>query len=398
MTTTEQDTTDRDLLIRAVHALPLEYRLDAPYGMARGLTSARQTTLVLVEASDGTLGVGEAWGPGRVTAALVEQFASAFVGRPLSHTRPIVRHLWAASYHMGAQGLQFGALGGIDTAVWDIVGQAAGRSVSELVGGRARERVLAYASAGYITEDNRLDAFRSAIEEVRTVGFRAVKIKIGLGPASDAERVAIAREVMGDDAYVLVDINGAYTVDTALRSIRAIEPYDVHWVEEPLSPEDAVGYARLRSLTPRPIAAGEACYSRHALRPLVQERLIDVIQPDVNKIGGVTEMVAVRDMAEINNVRFSPHCWSGAVSLAATLQILATVTPYPAQKDREVPLLLEYDQGHNPLRDGLVRGTPEVDAEGWVSIPNRPGLGMSLNGDALAELVVPGTPIPEVIS
>lgn len=393
----DRETTDRDIRIRAIHALPLEYRLDAPYGMARGLTSARQTTLVLVETSDGMVGVGEAWGPGRVTAALVDQFAAAFVGQSVHRTRPIARRMWAANYHMGAQGLQFGALGGIDTAVWDIVGQAAGRSVSELVGGRARERVLAYASAGYITEDNHLDVFGSAIEGARAAGFRAVKIKIGLGPDSDAERVAIAREVMGDDAYLLVDVNGAYTVDTALRSIKAIEPYDVHWVEEPLSPEDVAGYARLRSMTPRPIAAGEACYSRHALRPLVQERLVDVIQPDVNKIGGVSEMVSVRDMAEINNVRFSPHCWSGAVALASTLQVLATVTPYPAAEDREVPLLLEYDQGSNPLRDDLVRGTPKVDGDGWVPIPNRPGFGLSLNRDALAEMVLPGTRVPEVI-
>lgn len=397
MATSDNHDLDRDLVIRNVHALPLEHPLDAPYGMARGLTSARQTTLVLVEASDGTLGVGEAWGPGRATAALVEQFATAFVGQSVYRTRPIARRLWAAHYHMGAQGLQFGAIGGIDTAVWDIVGQVAGLSVSELIGGRARERVLAYASAGYITEDNRLDVFQTALARARDAGFRAVKIKIGLGPDSDAERVGIARETMGDDAYVLVDINGAYTVDTALRSIEAIEPFDVHWIEEPVSPEDTAGYSRLRAMTPKAVAAGEACYSRHALRPLIQDRMIDVVQPDVNKIGGVTEMVAVRDMAEINNVRFSPHCWAGAVALASTLQVLATVTPYPAQEDREIPLLLEYDQGSNPLRDDLVRGTPKVDADGWVAIPKRPGLGLTLNRDALAELVLPGTALPEVI-
>lgn len=394
---TAPDDAARDITIRAIHALPLEHALDAPYGMARGLTAARQTTLVLVETSDDRIGLGEAWGPGRVTAALVEQFAAAFVGASVYRARPITRRLWAASYHMGAQGLQFGALGGIDTAVWDAVAQAAGRPLSDLIGGRARDRVLAYASAGYITEDNDPAVFRDAIQRARAAGFRAVKIKIGLGPDSDAQRVAVAREVMGADAHVLVDINGAYTVDTALRSIQAIEPYDVHWVEEPLSPEDAAGYARLRALTPRPIAAGEACYSRHALRPLVQDRLVDVVQPDVNKIGGVTEMIAVRDMAETNAVRFSPHCWSGAVSLASTLQVLATVTPYPAQEDREVPLLLEYDQGRNPLRDDLLSGTPSVDAEGRVQIPDRPGLGLTVNRDALTELVLPGTHVPEVI-
>lgn len=388
---------ESDVRVRAIHALPLEHRLGAPYGMARGLTSARQTTLVLLEGSNGMLGVGEAWGPGRVTAALIEQFAAAFVGQSVYRTRPIARRLWAANYHMGAQGLQFGALGGIDTAAWDIIGRAAGRSVSDLIGGRARERVLAYASAGYITEHNRSDEFMAALERARDSAFRAVKIKIGLGPDSDAERVAIAREVMGEDAHVMVDVNGSYTVDTALRSIDALEPFDVHWIEEPLSPEDLAGYARLRGLTSRPLAAGEASYSRHALRPFVQDRLVDVIQPDVNKIGGVTEMVAVRDLAETNSVRYSPHCWSGAISLASTLQVLATVTPYPAERDREVPVLLEYDQGHNPLRDELVRGTPTVDAGGWVQIPDRPGLGIELDRDALAELVLPGTTIPEVI-
>lgn len=382
--------------IAAVHVLPLSYLLDAPYGMARGLTSARGTTLLALETEDGRVGLGEAWGPGSVAKAFAEFFAPSFIGQPLSAVRRIIRGHWASGYHMSSQGLQFGVLGAFDTASWDLLAQDAKRPVSELIGGRVRERVLAYASTGYITPENDPGYFRECVEQAAGNRFRAIKIKIGLGARSDEERVRVVREVMGDEALILVDVNGNYTVEQALASIDRMKPYGIHWLEEPLSPEDHAGYARLRQLTGMTIAAGEALYSRFAMRDLIQSRLVDVAQPDINKIGGVSEMVVVRDMAETNNIRFSPHAWAGAVALSATLQVLATVSAYPSNGNEATPLLLEFDRGVNPLRDGLLADPITLDDDGFVAIPQRPGLGLRLDRDMLAELS--GTSqIPEVI-
>lgn len=376
--------------IRNVHAVALNHALEAPYGMARGLTSARQTTLVVVEDENGRYGVGEAWGPGRATTALVEQFQEAFVGRSVYEVRGIIRRLWAAGYHMGYQGLQFGVWGAFDTAAWDLIARDAGKPLHALIGGKVRDRVLAYASTGYVTETNDIGYFEEQIQKVHDEGFRAIKIKIGLGPRSDEQRVAISRRILGEDGLVLVDINGAYTADVALASIERLRDLNVHWVEEPLSPEDKAGYQRLRSFTSVPIAAGEALYSRLALRDYIQNRLVDIIQPDINKIGGISEMCFIRDLAETNNLRFSPHCWAGGVAFSATLQVLATVTSYPAAADGECPLLLEFDRGHNPLRDAILRTPPAIEPDGTVRIPDQPGLGVELDWDAIQELTLDG--------
>lgn len=374
--------------IADVGAIALSYPLDAPYGMARGLSSTRQTTLVVVRTDSGALGLGEAWGPSAAIKALIDQFRAHFVGADANEVRPRIRELWGAHYHMGYQGFQFGAWGAIDTATWDAFTRTLGIPLHDVIGGRARSRVMAYGSSGYVTQTNDPVFFREQIQGVKDSKFRAVKIKIGLGPQSDEGRVAVTREIMGDDALLLVDINGAYTAEQALASLERIKPYGIHWVEEPVSPEDKAGYRRLQAVSTPPIAAGEASFSRLALRDYIQDHLVDIVQPDVNKIGGVTEMCAIRDLAESNGVRYSPHCWAGGIALSATLQVLATVTPYPSARDGEYPLLLEFDQGRNPLRDAILRQPHQVDDDGFVSIPTSPGLGVELDWDAIQDVAL----------
>lgn len=372
--------------IESIAAVPLSHDLDFAYGMARGLSSSRQTTLVVLRADNGLLGVGEAWGPSSAIKTLIDQFRGQFVGLPLAEVRPRIRLLWAGHYHMGYQGFQFGVWGAIDTASWDIRTKALGVPLHEVIGGSARKAVMAYGSSGYATETNDDGFFREQIQGVKDSGFKAVKIKIGMGPRSDERRVKTTREIMGDDALLLVDVNGAYTADVAIASIDRIRPYDIHWIEEPVSPEDKRGYQRLRNIATPPIAAGEASFSTLALRDYIQDRLVDVVQPDVNKIGGISEMCTARDLAELNGIRYSPHCWAGAVALSATLQILATVTPYPGARDDESPVLLEFDQGRNPLRDDILERPHTIDAAGFVEIPQQPGLGIDIDWDAVRHL------------
>ncbi|MGH3741256.1 MAG: mandelate racemase/muconate lactonizing enzyme family protein, partial [Micromonosporaceae bacterium] len=284
------------------------------------------------------------------------------------------------SYHKGV-GLFTAAISGVDSALWDVMARAAGLSLSAMLGGRARETVTPYASTGYVRPNNSVQEFRDLLEEA-SHGFSGAKIKIGMGLASDLERVNAARDVLGPDRHLMLDVNGNYTADEARVLCRELEGLDVAWLEEPLPPEDRDGLARLRDFTVR-LATGESLFTRFAFRDHLTQRLVDVIQPDVAKVGGVSEMRALIDMARAWNLRVSPHIWGGGVALATSLQLLAHMPDYPhATHVTSIPWL-EYDRGENHLRSRLLRQPLDV-RNGEVAVPDGPGIGVDLDEDFVA--------------
>jgi len=369
--------------IRAIEAIPLRYDVPEPYGSARGMSAARVTCLVRLESDEGLVGVGEAYGPPLVVAAQVRELAPLFLGQdPFDRER-----LWAEAvngrYHWGRTGPHVGALSGIETACWDLMGRAVGRPVAKLLGGWNRDTVSVYGSTGYFTDAP--DGFRRQVEQAAAEGLRRLKIKCGASLASDLERVDLAFAIAGDDLELLVDLNGNYTADLALRLCRELEGRRIVWLEEPLPSEDLNGYARVREGTTLPIASGEAEALRVGFRDLITRRLVDVVQPDVTSCGGLGEAKAIVQMAQTWNVRFAPHVWGGGVALAASLQLCAAVPLYPHAPlaNREAaPLLFEYDRGPNALRDELLTTPFEVRGD-RISIPSGPGLGVEVNWDTV---------------
>jgi D-galactarolactone cycloisomerase len=308
---------------------------------------------------------------------LVEETRPVLIGLPIDAALPALTRFSNAGYHRGT-GLSTAAVSGVDAAVWDALARTAGMSLAAFLGGRARDSVVPYASAGYIIPGDDLSAFRSRLEK-DTAGFRAAKIKIGTGLAADLERIEAAREVLGPQRELMVDVNANYTVEEADRLCRELAGVDVGWLEEPLGPEDISGLHRLRRHEVR-LATGESLFTRHPFRPLLARRLVDVIQPDVTKVGGVSEMRALLDMARAWSVRISPHVWGGGVALATSLQLLASIPDYPYAAHVASTPWLEFDRAENGLRDKLLT-TPVEMKDGLVAIPNGPGIGVELDDD-----------------
>jgi D-galactarolactone cycloisomerase len=319
-----------------------------------------------------------------VMAALVEELAAPLIGQPVSHIEPFIAQSLQRVYHFSNGGLHVCALSGIDIALWDAWARTLDVSVSRLLGGRARDAVRAYASTGYVTADLSVERFKESVLEAVEEGFTAVKVKLGLGLEIDRPRAEATREAIGDEGILMVDFNANCTADTARRIVDGLSDLNIYWVEEPVPPEDLEGYRSLRQLG-IPIAAGEALFTRYGFREIIASRLVDVVQPDVQKCGGLSEAKVIAHLARTWNVRLAPHHWGGAVSQAATLQFLASIPDYPHTEHAPEPLWLEFDRAPNALREDLPVEPIRADGS-YVEIPDGPGLGIELNEDAVQSL------------
>jgi D-galactarolactone cycloisomerase len=375
------------LIIKSIEAIGLKYQFEQnhAYGMARGLSSERGSTLVVVETDEGITGVGEAWGAGPHIIEQLKTLSNLFVGRNPFDREVILNKAFCSLYHLGLSGAHISALSGIDQALWDVIGKSTGQPVYNLLGGKSRDEIMAYASTGYITPSLKLDDLRPQIEKAVEMGFRALKIKIGIGPKEDRERVKLTREIAGDDVLLLVDANGNYTRESALRCAQMIEEFNIHWFEEPLSPEDTDGYRYLKEKTAIPLAAGEALFTRFGFRNFIAGGYIDFVQPDLSKCGGISEGKKIADLAQTWNLNVSAHVWGSAVGLAASLNFMANLLSHPHSIIASSPVLFEYDIQTNPLRTHLTQESITVK-DGFIQIPDRPGLGVSVDEQFLKRM------------
>lgn len=356
------------------------------YGMSKALATERQSTVVRLTLADGTQGYGEAWGMPAVNKAYLPLLSGQLLGTDVFDCEHAFSRLLARHYHFGVQNALMHAISGIDIAAKDAMGKLLDLPVSRLIGGRRIGRVPVYASGGYLTETPEAD-FRPQIEVMREAGYPAVKIKIGLGPDSDEERVAITREMLGDQVEILVDINSNYTFDLARETISRLTPYRVGWVEEPLSPLDVQGLERLARVSTIPIAAGEALYTVFDFKRLADAAAADILQPDLSLCGGFWQGRKIAELAAVNHIRLSPHVWGGAIGLAAALQYIAALPAYPHADAIPKPVLLEYDLGANPLRTEILTA-PILVADGFATVPEGPGLGIEIDHAAMERYIV----------
>ena len=374
--------------IARIEITSLEYVLakGKGYGNARGVNNRRNCSLITLTTDDGVVGIGDASGPLGVMREYVKLLTPSFLGQSLYDFEIVAARIRNKLYHFGTHNHFIAALGGINIAVFDAMGKTLGVPAHDLLGGRVRDRLACYATTGYFTDDPKVDiaAQLSALDLSR---FAGAKIKIGAGIASDVERVRAAREALGDDALLMVDYNGNYTVDVALDSIRHIEPFRIAWAEEPLPPFDIKGYAELRRRSPVAISAGEAHCSVHDFKQLIDARCIDIVQPPLTGGGGFGEMKAVALLAQMNNLRISLPCWGSAIALNAAIHFAASLPDWPHTENPPYPMLVEYDVGDNPLRELLVHD-PVAPANGELPVPLEPGLGLRLNPEIVAHYTV----------
>ncbi|NBR90173.1 MAG: mandelate racemase/muconate lactonizing enzyme family protein [Rhodobacteraceae bacterium] len=214
-------------------------------------------------------------------------------------------------------------------------------------------------------------------------GFHAVKIKIGFGVTEDLAVIRAVRDAIGPEARLMIDANHGYNINEAISLGRKAADYGIDWFEEPVIPEQLGAYRAVREGQPIPVAGGETWHGRFGFAEPLATRAIDIAQPDLCGVGGFTEMRRVADLAALHGVRLVPHVWGTGVQIAASLQWLAAQLPDPPRRDAIAPIL-EFDRTPNPFRQAIFT-TPIEHWNGMVQIPNAPGLGISINRDALKE-------------
>ncbi|GGC42508.1 enolase [Siccirubricoccus deserti] len=276
--------------------------------------------------------------------------------------------------NLGRRGLSICAIAGIDLALWDILGKSLNAPAWRLLGGRRAERMPAYASGGWAGEEK---IGEQLLGYVKQGGFRAVKMRVGSmdGPvARSAARVRAARAALGPEIGLAADAHGTWTVSEAKAFCRMVEDCDLLWFEEPVTADDKQGQAEVRRSSAVPISSGESEFTRHDFRELAELRAADVLQPDLAIAGGITEGVRIGAIAGAFNLRLAPHLWSGAPAFAAGLHLAAS---------QSAGFILEYSLGHNPMLHDLIEERFPVQ-DGFVEIPDRPGLGITVREDFLA--------------
>ena len=334
-------------------------------------------TLIAVLTDEVVTGYGSVFTSDHLVKSALQLLEPLYRGENALEPERVSEKLHQNTFWLGRGGSVTHTISGIDIALWDILGKATGQPVGRLLGGRYRERVRPYASI-LMQEPGPLAEHLLRLKEE---GFRA--FKIGWGPfgrvsnALDEAIVRAAREVI-EDGWLMVDAGGSDAYwgqgyKWALRTAEMLAEYDVYWFEEALKPDALEDYVALRRQARLPIAGGEVLTRRQAFQPWLQAGAFDIVQPDVTKVGGISEERRIAWMAEENGVRFIPHGWNTAVGLAADLQ-LATAF---ANTD-----FVEYLTG-SPYIDAIVATPWRLDGDGMLTIPSGPGLGIELDLDAV---------------
>jgi len=370
--------------ITNVRAHVLRSALAQPCAFSQGWVASRGATLIEIETDEGVTGWGEALCQGLQPPEIAAAAVSHALRNLVMGEDPLQPEvLWHRMYHQtrdyGQKGALIGAISGIDIALWDIAGKVRREPVAKLLGGMFRTRVEAYATGFYrIKGHGEASRLTREFETHVGNGFRALKIKLGFGIEDDLAVMRSLKEISKNNE-VMIDVNHAYGVADAIRLGRELEDkgWRLRWYEEPVVQEDLDGYAEVRRALATPIAGGENEYTLFGFKALLEKRALDIAQPDVCIAGGFTGCRHIVALAHAHGVQVNPHVWASAVGQAASLQLIAAI---PVANHALFPkdILLEFDTSSHPFREHLT-DTPLRQREGWVEIPQKPGLGIEVN-------------------
>jgi D-galactarolactone cycloisomerase len=366
-----------DLTISSVLAIPLTAAMQEGTRTSQGDFGAVSIVLVEIRSVDGLVGYGEClarFGARAYALFINEVLAPQLVGQSAFEIRRHWQRMRAALSGR-AGGLLIESIAGVDIALWDLVGKALGQPVYRLLGGVGRSMVDCYASSINWASPQQM---HEQTQAVLAMGFKAIKVKLGLPVQRAVEAASTVREAAGPAILLGADANWAYSVDQAVQVGAALQALDYWFLEEPIRPEDQTGYRHLRSHLSIMLAAGESDYTVEHAMQLVQPRLLGLVQPDVARAGGISETRDIAALAQACHVGYAPHVgWSGAVCVAASLQLAAAM---PAFVSFECMFI------GNPLRDELCTapvGAASSLVDGQLAVPQGPGLGVEINRDAV---------------
>lgn len=381
--------------MRITDLTTIKLRYDMPVAMADAIhyMPARPTLLVQVHTDEGIVGLGEAAAYGgfleSMESLLLDELRATVVGQDPFRVERLWSMMATRAHQRGRRGMLMMAISGVDIALWDIIGQATKTPLYRLLGAY-RDRLDAYASAGFYAAGKGPAELAEEVGGYAERGFRWVKIKVGRNPDliwnplhdmnaadyatatldEDVERVRAVRQAVGPKVRIAIDANNAWTAPTAIRFMREVAPLDIAWLEEPVATEDVDGSAEVARALDTPVAGYETETGLPGFRELIVRRAVDIVQPDAIWTGGINECRKIAAVAQAHGLPVIPHVFSSAVSTIANMHLIAAL-PNGG--------LLEFDQNPNPLRSDLFEEPIEVGPDGTVALPDRPGLGVTLN-------------------
>lgn len=375
--------------ISGIRTYALRARLDVPFGFSQLYFEQRENLLVEVTAEDGTAGWGECFGPALPAQAGVEScVAPLVIGQSAFDTELIWHTVWQRNLDHARHGPLMAALSGVDMALWDLKGKLTGLPVHRLLGGARVAAVPCYATGHYfrrVPEDEVVATILHEAAGHADAGFAALKIKIGKNPAFDLRLIEAVRGRF-PDLTLMADANHAYSLNEAMRIGRALQQHGYSFFEEPVAPHALEDYAALRGKLDLAIAAGENEQTRFGFRRFVECRALDIAQPDLAFCGGISEGLKIRALANSFGVDVAPHVWGTPVGFAAGVHFHATAPPNPGRLEDEL-LPLECDHSESPARERVCSERVTVK-DGTAVVPDRPGLGVEVDKDALGEFLV----------
>ncbi|MGX9522728.1 mandelate racemase/muconate lactonizing enzyme family protein [Vibrio mediterranei] len=366
--------------------------IDKPFYFSQGWVYERCAMIVEVHTDEGITGFGESLCHGQqspmLSAVFIENtFKDILIGQSPFDTQVLWDAMYAKTRPFGQSGIAVNAISGVDIALWDIVGKSLNQPIHKLIGGAYRTDITPYAT-GFYREKDKVYPEESIKEAQRHIanGFKALKLKIGFGVNEDIKLIKAIRASVDDDIAIMADANGAYNVAEARQLVRAIEPYNITFLEELLAPEDIDGYQSIVDQATPFIAAGEQVFSKYGYRPWIERKALDIIQPDVCSSGGFTELKKISAMAQAKHMIMVPHVWGSGIGIAASVQLLASL-PNASDSINSFEPLLEFDQSSHPFRKDLIHDGIKF-SEGKVAVPTSPGIGVEVNMDIINEFKV----------
>ena len=335
-------------------------------------------TLIEIVTDEGIRGVGSCFTSGTLVQGAVDLMWPLLDGESGVEPERVTEKLRQATFWQGRGGAVEHAISGIDIALWDIMGKACGQPVSRLLGGNYRDRIKPYGSILF----DEPDALQAMLESVVSRGFKA--IKMGWRPFGRRDRkfdellIRTARKTVGDEVELMVDAGGSeqfwpHGLNWARETAKMLSQYNITWFEEALPPDDIEGYIELTRQSPVPISTGEVLTRRQSFMPWLERKAVDIIQPDCTKNGGLSESRRIAWAAFDHNILMVSHGWNTAIGLAADLQLAAA---QPIARYVEYLTPCEY-------MESLTVEPFQIDAEGYLKIPCKPGLGIELDREKL---------------
>ena len=386
--------------ITSIKSHVLRYELEKELGYSQQYYKFRTAHLVEVQTDEGITGWGECFGPGNI--ALANKFIVEKVIQPLIIGEdPLNKeHIWHKVYNLlrdsGQKGMPIQALSGVDIALWDILGKKTNTPLYQLVGGRCNDQIPVYGYGMMLQKKSTLeliDLFKEEATQIKSKNFKAMKMKVGVGPEDDLKLVRAVRDAVGKDFKLMVDANHAYNLNDAFYVGRGLDELDIFWFEEPVAPEDYDGYRELKQKINTNIAGGEAEFTKYGWNELIKKRCIDIAQPEVCGLGGITEYLKVSALAQANFIPVINHVWGSAVSIATNLHLLTAQPDMPGGLFPSKSML-EFDTTEKNI---FITELPTEsfsileqvkENNGFASVSDNPRIGITPNFDFIKEFEV----------